>query len=447
MPVSDDAAPATEGRAKAAPPWTGRGRAVTVTVLVVASAVVVFLDKVLLGLVATPMSDELHLDAADFGTLASASYVLFGVTCLAAGFTAQRVSPRLLLMVCGLLWAVGQLPAVFAVTGGMLYGSRLLVGAAEGPASPLAVTSLYSWYPNERRGVPTAWYTSGAAIAKIALAPVLTLVIVTFGWRAGFVTVSVLALVWSLGWLAAGRIGPYGAPSRPAPAPAPAGAHGPARPASVPWRTALVNRTFLGCLIAQLTQSALAAVIFTWLPSYFHHALGYSELTAGSLLGLPSVGGIVALFTAGFTADRLVRRGVGSRRARGVLGGSVLSCAGLVLTLLPWIQHPIVSIGILMLGYGGSVSLNTFTNPVLAEIVPPHQRSAILGVLNGLGVSAGAVSPIVSGMLLDASDTPQQGYTLTFFCFGALVAFGGLCFALMVDPERDGRYARSLPTP
>ena len=30
----------------------------------------------------------------------------------------------------------------------------------------------------------------------------------------------------------------------------------------MPWRRALLNRTFIGCLIAYLTQNALAAVIF-----------------------------------------------------------------------------------------------------------------------------------------------------------------------------------------
>jgi MFS family permease len=438
MSLSDNLT-STADRSPAVPaPTVRRRRVVVVTALVVASAVVVFLDKVLLGLVATPMSRELGLAATGFGTLASASYLLFGVTCLVVGFAAQRISPRWIFVACGLLWSVGQLPAVFAVSGAMVYTSRLVVGAAEGPASPLALTSLYSWYPNERRGVPTAWYTSGAALAKIALAPVLTLIIVTYGWRAGFVSVAVAALAWSLAWLVAGRIGPYAAtsPGRSETT------DRPARAASVPWRTALLNRTFLGCLIANFTQNSFAAVIFTWLPTYFQKALGFSALTSGSLLGLPSVGGIVALFTAGFVADRLVRRGTGSRRARGLFGGAVLAGSGAALSLLPWIHHPIASIGVLMIGYGGSVSLNTFTNPVLAELVRPHQRSAIFSVLSGLSVSAGAFSPIVAGALLDASSSAAQGYTVIFFCFGALMALGGLAFALLVDPDRDGRHAR-----
>ncbi|MGI5232614.1 hypothetical protein [Actinoallomurus sp. CA-142502] len=94
MAVSENVTPTGSDGLTTAWHRTDRLRAWVVTALVVASAVVVYLDKVLLGLVATPMSRELHLAAADFGALASASYALFGVTCLIVGFTAQRVSPR-----------------------------------------------------------------------------------------------------------------------------------------------------------------------------------------------------------------------------------------------------------------------------------------------------------------------------------------------------------------
>ena len=51
----------------------------------------------------------------------------------------------------------------------------------------------------------------------------------------------------------------------------------------------LLNRTFVGCFIAYFAQNALAAIVFTWLPSYFENALGFSAKAAGSLFGLPSV--------------------------------------------------------------------------------------------------------------------------------------------------------------
>ncbi|WP_027946722.1 MFS transporter [Amycolatopsis taiwanensis] len=406
-------------------------RAWAVLAVVIACSVVVFLDKALLGLVAQPLKQDLNLSSTEFGSISGASYLLFGITCLVVGFLANRVSPRWVLLACGLMWALGQIPALFAVTGGMLYASRLAVGAAEGPAQPMSHVTAYSWFPNHRRGLPASLITSGASIAKIAFAPIVTLIIVSFGWRAGFVTVGLLALVWSAVWLVVGKMGPYSTASELTTTVEPA--------ERVPWRRFLFSGTFIGALLAYFTQGALAAVIFTWLPSYFQHGLGFSATTAGSLFGLPSAMAIVALLTVGAVSDRMLRRGVRSRVARGLFGGACLIFAGLVLCLLPWIHSPVLAVITLMIGYGVSTTVQATSNPVVAEIVPPGQRAGALGVLTALGTSAGVLSPIFTGKLLDSAATPQEGYTLAFLVFGGLVAFGGLCFALLTNPERDIR--------
>ena len=63
-------------------------RAWAVTVVAAGSAVVVFLDKALLGLVAAPVIADLGLTATGFGAISSASYMLNVVTCLLVGFAA-----------------------------------------------------------------------------------------------------------------------------------------------------------------------------------------------------------------------------------------------------------------------------------------------------------------------------------------------------------------------
>jgi MFS family permease len=422
MSIDDRAA-----RTTAVPTSTSSARrAWAVTVVAAGSAVVIFLDKALLGLVAGPIIDDLGLSATQFGAISSASYVLNVITCLLVGFAANRISPRLALLACGLMWAVGQVPAALATTGALLVVSRLAVGAAEGPAVPLAHTTAYSWFPNERRGVPAAVITSGAAAAKIALLPFLALLVVALGWRAGFVAVGALALLWCAAWAVSGRIGPFAA-----------GQEGAARAPRLRWREVLLTRTALACLFAIFAQGGLAAVIFTWLPSYFEHGLGFSAAASGTLYALPSVMGIVALFTVGALGDRLLRHGVSSRTARGRIGGLCLVGSGLVLTVLPWVHVPVLAIAILMLGYGFSVTVNTSTFPVIAEIVPPAGRAGALAVLTAFSAGAGILSPLVAGMLLDAAATPEAGYTAAFLVFGGLVALGGLGFAAFVDPERD----------
>ncbi|WP_326642718.1 MFS transporter [Nonomuraea fuscirosea] len=129
--------------------------------------------------------------------------------------------------------------------------------------------------------------------------------------------------------------------------------------------------------------------------------------------------------------------GVTSRRARGLLGGACLTVSGLLLTCLPLIDTPLPAIVLLMLGYGISVTVNTFANPAVAELVPPAQRAGILGVFSGLSVTAGIASPVITGWLLVRADTPAAGYTTAFLLSGTVLAVAGVLFALLVHPERD----------
>jgi MFS transporter, ACS family, hexuronate transporter len=414
-----------------APPVHSSARAWTVTAAVVGAVVVVFLDKALLGIVANPVRDELGLSSTAFGALGSASNVLQLVACLGLGTLANRVSPRLLLLVSGVLWAAGQAPAVLATTAVALVASRLVVGAAEGPVVPLLHTVAYSWFPNERRGLPASLITAGSSVAKVALLPVLTVVVVAHGWRSGFLTVGVLALVWTVVWYAVGRMGPFAAGSTPVDGSAPAR-----------WTRLLRSRTFLVAAFAYFAQGALAAVVFTWLPSYFENGLGFTATESGLLYALPSAMGIVALLGMGAIGDRMLRRGVGSRTVRGVVGGLVLAASGALLCVLPWVSSTVVAIAVLVLGYGFSVTVNTVTLPMIAEIAPAAKRAGALAALIAAGSCAGIVSPLVTGMILDSTSSPGAGYTTAFLMCGGLLVVAGLLFGAVADPERDAVVAR-----
>ncbi|MEJ8281928.1 MFS transporter [Pseudonocardia spirodelae] len=387
--------------------------------------VLVFLDKGLLGIVATPIRTELGMSATTYGLISSATYLLTMISCLAIALSGRRVSTRAVLLGCGLLIALGQIPAALAGGALMLIASRVVVGAAEGPAVPLAHNAAYSWFPASRRGLPAALITSGASFSKIALLPVISLSVVAFGWRVGFVAIGVVALLWLVAWYLLGRPGPY------------AGAQGPAPARDRGWMRGLRTPTMLACLFATFAQGALAAVVFTWLPSYFQNGLGFSAATAGTLFALPSVAGLGALFLIGGLGDRIMRRGAPARVGRGRVGGICLLLSGLVLAAIPLVDVPAVAVAAVILGYGFSVTVNTVTFPVVSELFGAAHRAGALAMITASSAAAGVASPLLAGRLIDTGAAPGSGYTMSFLVFGLLLALGGLVFALAVDPARD----------
>ena len=409
-------------------PWL-----VTATVLLF--VVINWADKAIVGLIAQPVMKELGLSAAQFGFVGSAFSFLFSISALIGGIIADRTSMRWMMFALAALWSLTTVPVLAAGTFGALLASRIALGAAEGPANGVAHSFTYTWFPNERRGLPAAVLTSGASIAKIAFAPLLAVVIAAFGWRAGFVALAVVGLVWCVLWLFIGRPGPYAA--RPVSAGEDRSSEADHRHVSL-LRVACTG-TFIGLVATFFVQYALVTVILTWLPSYFGSVWGFSEVQSGSLLGLPSITGMACLFLAGWLTDRLLRRGVSSRRARGTLGGIAVTLGGIALALIPVVPSPIVGVALLLVGYGLASAIQAVANPAIVELVPPARRSSVLGVFLAIGYLGGLVAPWLTGVVLDSAPDSATGYGRAFQIFGVALGVAGLLCVMLVDPERDAR--------
>ncbi|MBL0900859.1 MAG: MFS transporter, partial [Reyranella sp.] len=123
-----------------------------------------FADKVVVGLAAKPIMEELNLTHEQFGFLGSSFFFLFAVAGVAGGFLANRVQTRHLLFAMAIAWSLVQFPMLATVTFETLVICRVLLGAGEGPAGPIALHALYKWFPDSLPCVPTAIVSPGSAL-------------------------------------------------------------------------------------------------------------------------------------------------------------------------------------------------------------------------------------------------------------------------------------------
>ncbi|MFC6901745.1 MFS transporter [Nonomuraea dietziae] len=405
-------------------------RAWSITVMLLGVLLISYLDKAILGLVAQPAMADLELSAAEFGAVSSAAGLLSPLSVLLYSLVADRLPVKVTLFTVVVIWSLLQLPIVFAASGALLLATRSMLGATEGPAAPAAYATAYTWWPNQRRGFPTALLTTGASFGKLLFAPPLAVVIAVFGWEAGFLAVALLGFAWSMGWLLIGREGPHGRATSATETVA----------SRAPLRSILLTGTFAGFVAAYTAVAMLAIVVLTWLPSYFQVSLGFSAVTAGSLFGVPSITAMVFLYGYGAWSDRMLRKGTSARRARGLSGGVLLALGGALLAALPLASGPVAPFALLMLGYGLAISISAVLNPALVQITPPGQQRSVLSAgLAAAGLLA-AAGPLITGHILDmarAAGTLAQGYAIVFMLAGGMAIVGGVLFAVLVDPERD----------
>lgn len=404
-----------------------------VVAILVLFMVVNWADRSILGLAAKPMMASLHLNPAQFGFLGSAFFFLFSISGIVIGFLANRISSRWILLAIVALWSLCQLPIVFTSSMTVVLVSRILLGGAEGPSNGLATHTAHSWFTPERRGLPSSLITSGSSIAKFVMAPVMTFVIIGFGWRAGFFVLAVLGAVWCVLWFFLGKEGPYSvAKARED------GADEAAEP-KVPLRRVLLSGTFIGAVVGTFPQYALVTVVMTWLPSYFQTALGFSAAQAGSFFGLPSFGAMIAMIGGSVVTDRMLARGRSARTARGLVAGAALVIGGALVVLLTMLHSPYVVLGLFILGYGISMASMPLMYAAIGSLAPTRQRAGVLGVFLALQNSAGIVAPAVAGAMISGASDEASGYGSVFLWCGVLVVAGGVVLSLLVNPERDAR--------
>jgi ACS family D-galactonate transporter-like MFS transporter len=410
------------------------GRAWTVVALVFLFMVINFADKAVVGLASVPIMEELHLSRAQFGILGSAFFLLFSISGVAVGFLANRVSTKTLMWVMGVVWAAALLPMSRVSSFAVLVSSRVILGAAEGPAFPVAIHAVYKWFGDARRALPTSVVASGAAVGAGIVAPMVIWVIDAFGWHAAFGTLGVIGLAWVGLWLVLGSEGPVASPDA---------ALSGARP-RVPYGQLLMSRTAIGVYVAGFAAYWIIALNLVWLGNYLIKALRMAPADAAWVIALPSAMQMVLAPATAYLSQRLSGLGISSRVSRGWVGTLCVVIGGISMACFPFVEMGVLKI--VLIGLACSIGSVIFTlGPTLVgEIAPASQRGGALGVANSIVTLAGLCAPIAMGRIVDINADPGAGFRTGYLYTGALVAVLGVAAAVLINPEHDLRRFRLI---
>jgi len=397
-----------------------------------------FADKAVLGLSAGPIIEELKLTHTQFGQVGSSFFIFFSIAAILVGFIVNRVKTKWVLAVMALIWGLVQLPMLLVVGLPTLMANRIILGAGEGPAYPVALHATFKWFANEWRPLPASVIAMGGAVGTGIVAPAITYVIFTYSWHAAFGLLGVLGLIWVVAWLAIGQEGPLSADSGHA---ADTGAP------HVSYGRLLTCRTFLGSVITGFSAYWLLTLAVVWLPSYLNKTVGYSPTQVGWIVTLPAFVQIIAIPGISWLSERLKLRGMSSRASRGVLGSLCVLISGALTFLLPMTSGSVLPIVCTALAFSIGSAIFALGHVMVAEVTPVGQRGAMLGINNAVATLAGIFAPIVMGMVVDVGTNTAEGFRTGFMIAGVLVIIGALIGLLLINPEADiERFARREPS-
>ncbi|HMK81530.1 MAG TPA: MFS transporter [Xanthobacteraceae bacterium] len=390
-----------------------------------------FADKLVIGLAAGPIMRDLELTPSQFGYIASSFFFLFSLSGLCTGFIVNRVATKYALTAMSLVWAAAQFLVVGAASYGTLLTSRILLGAGEGPATPVSLHSLYKWFENERRTFPASIMNSlGAAAGVFASAPILAWIIQAYGWQAAFGTLGVVGLMWVALWLLLGAEGPI---SDPVPEQGASTVEWP----RISYGRLLTSRTFIGSVCCGFAAYWTVTLVVSWVPSFLNKSLGYDSQTAAWLVSLESAIAAGFAFLVGWASQAMLQAGVSSRRARGLLTGAFAVASGIALCSMTYLPSDSVKLALLIAGLAIPNGIYPLVFAMVGEIVPTRQRGAALATLAAIFTSAGLVAPTVMGYAVERGATVEGGFSNGFLVTSAILLAAGVIGLLIINPEAD----------
>ncbi|MDQ0455683.1 MFS transporter [Rhizobium paknamense] len=399
-----------------------------------------FFDKLVFGLSAVPIMRDLSLTPQQFGLIGSSFFLLFSLSGVLVGlFVIGRVPVKWILVVLALIWSLTQIPIYFTSSVTVLVLCRILLGLGEGPGLPTALHACHNWFSPEKRSVPNAIVLQGISVGLLAGGPILTYVIIQYGWRSGFLFCGLIGLVWILAWLLVGGEGPY------------AGhddkvntdnvraekASAPMEDKPVPARSLWLDPTVIGVIIMSTMSYYIVGMSATWLPPFLQQGLGYSQGQTGSIISAIYVFQSPLLILGSWVAQRMLRNGASKRAALGNASGWALLVAGVALIASVYVSGPLqlASVAIAF----AAPSLTTIYGPItLGAIAPAVQRGRLIVVIYSANAASALVSNAITGSIVQAAgpDHAATGYANAMLFTAAILIIGAISAFALIFPDR-----------
>ncbi|MBV9863111.1 MAG: MFS transporter [Alphaproteobacteria bacterium] len=404
----------------------------TALVLLLLGCTLNYVDRSTLAVANPLVRQDLGFSISEMGLLLSAFLWAYAAGQLPSGALVDRFGPRLLLGAGMALWSIAQAVAGFVGNFAEFATARAFLGLGESAQFPGSVRVVRDWFNIGDRGLAIGIYNSGSKLGPAIAPPLLTALMLPFGWRWMFIIMGAVGVVVAAVWftiyrdvsavaLDPGEAAYLSQGEQPAPP----------RVTFTEWRLLFAYRATWGMVFGFFGEVYMGWVYQAWLPGYLEIQHHMSIGKTGFVAAIPWIFGVLGSVVGGNFADRLVRRGWTPIIAYKlpIVGG----LAGMATFTLLAAQMTdafaamiCISAAVFFNGICGSACWG------LASVVAPRNLTGSLGsIQNSGGYVGGALGPIVTGFVVEST-----GSFVPALVVSAVIGYAGALIYLLVVPNR-----------
>lgn len=351
------------------------------------------------------MQDAMKLDIVElqkaeaFGALMAVFLWIYGIVSPFAGVVADRVSRKKLVVGSLFVWSAVTYLMGYASDFTQLYWLRALMGVSEALYIPSALSLIADWHEGKSRSLAIGIHMTGLYVGQ-AVGGFGATIAATFSWHSTFYWFGIIGIAYSV-------VLALLLHDKPKAAAAVAASPNPAtlmKKESL-WRglsVVLSTWAFWVILIYFAVPSLPGWATKNWLPTLFADNLGLDMAQAGPMSTITiAASSFVGVLLGGVLSDKWVQRNIRGRIYTSAIGLGMTIPA---LVLLGFGHSVVAVVGAGMLFGIGFGMFDANNMPILCQIISAKYRATAYGIMNMVGVFAGAAVTQLLGKWTDGGN-------------------------------------------
>jgi MFS transporter, ACS family, hexuronate transporter len=159
-----------------------------------------YLDRQVISLLKSVLSEDLHWNDADYANIEIAFKFFYAFGMLGAGHLIDRLGTKIGYALSTGLWSIAAM--CHALASSMLGFAvvRSFLGITEAGNFPSAIKSVAEWFPKKERALATGIFNSGTNVGAIIAPLTVPFIAVACGWKWAFILTGALGFIWLILW-------------------------------------------------------------------------------------------------------------------------------------------------------------------------------------------------------------------------------------------------------
>ena len=374
-----------------------------------------YMDRQMLSTMQEAMKvDIVELNKAEaFGALMAIFLWIYGFMSPVAGMIADRFSRKWLVVGSLFVWSAVTYLMGYADDFHELYWLRAVMGISEALYIPSALSLIADWHQGKSRSLAIGVHMTGLYVGQ-AIGGFGATVAAIFSWHSTFHWFGIIGIIYSLILVVTLRENPAHTLVKERPI-----ALGEKKPSLFSGLSVLFSTCAFWIILFYFAAPSLPGwATKNWLPTLFSESLNIPMSEAGPISTITiAFSSFIGVIVGGILSDRWVQKNIRGRVYTGAIGLGLTIPA---LMLLGFGHSFVAIIGAgLLFGIGFGV-FDANNMPILCQFVSAKYRGIAYGIMNMIGVFAGAAVTELLGKWTDGGNLGQGFAMLSVIVLVAL---------------------------